>query len=431
MSPYNAIPRKKNLVVKQSETTYHDDQLKFQLEPPKKSGKSNKPVVIDAHEESSVNSDSKEQAKQFSKFKKKILHSIPRDVRVDFKQIGFVKWDGHYHCVLQLGPFDVCPGEVRDLWMKMYHEVSVWSLYVSFKVFLKFSFLYNPNPTFLLYRVQRLKKSCGKPFSRLVYWYGAELNQAFSLIGANKIIPYEEGIERRISEEELNRIRRKMRHQQKLTANEKLIRRNWKEAKADSLLSPEKRSEWLFDFKEDHEEESNHESSDDSSSESESDESSVNSEMNESLNKKGNIRHHSAKKSKDDSPSKDKIGETRIERAITASDDNLSTSDSASSKSSSKKKRKRDELKESSSIVSNVVKEQRQETDDTVDLRILLKPQSDEKMGGKNKSKLYDIIVQQNGETIAKSELCISDQDKSVATQLKSQNITFNLSFKL
>lgn len=130
MSPFNSIPRKKNLVMKRSETTYHTDneQLKFQLEPPpKKGGKSNNPVVIDAHEESSVNSDSKEQAKRFNEFKNKILHSIPRDVRADFKQIGFVKWDGHYHCVLQLGPFDVCPGEVRDLWMKMYHEVSVWS----------------------------------------------------------------------------------------------------------------------------------------------------------------------------------------------------------------------------------------------------------------------------------------------------------------
>lgn len=307
-----------------------------------------------------------------------------------------------------------------------------------------------------------MKKNCGKPFSRLVYWYGAELNQAFSLIGANKIIPYEEGIERSISEEELNRIRRKIRHQQKLTANEKLIRRNWKEAKADFLLSPEKRSEWLFDFKEDHEEESNDESGGYSSSESESGEISVNGEKNEILNKKGNMRNHSAKKSKEsdensinsekdgslnkkgnrlnhsnkksknDSLSKVKIGERDIKRSITASDDNFSTGEnSTSSKSSSRKKRKRDESKESSTIDRNVAKKQGQDSDDTVDLRILLKPQSDEKVGGKNKSKLYDIIVQQNGEMIAKSELCISDQDKSATTQLKSRNITFNLSFKL
>lgn len=65
------------------------------------------------------------QAIKFQKEKESILSSIPKEVTNDFRKIGFAKWDGQYQYVLQLGPYDVCPGPVRDLWMKMFSEVSL------------------------------------------------------------------------------------------------------------------------------------------------------------------------------------------------------------------------------------------------------------------------------------------------------------------
>jgi len=65
------------------------------------------------------------QAIKFQKEKESILSSIPKEVTNDFRQIGFAKWDGQYQYVLQLGPYDVCPGPVRELWMKMFSEVSL------------------------------------------------------------------------------------------------------------------------------------------------------------------------------------------------------------------------------------------------------------------------------------------------------------------
>lgn len=82
---------------------------------------------------SNVENTKKEQALKFQKEEDAILSSLPMEIKNDFKQIGFAKWDGQYQCVLQLGPYDVCPGEVRDLWMKMFKEVSEVVMPVGFK----------------------------------------------------------------------------------------------------------------------------------------------------------------------------------------------------------------------------------------------------------------------------------------------------------
>ena len=64
------------------------------------------------------------QAQRFEREKRRVLASLPKQVKDEFKEMGFVKWEGKSQCVLILGPYDVCPGEVRELWMKMYKEVS-------------------------------------------------------------------------------------------------------------------------------------------------------------------------------------------------------------------------------------------------------------------------------------------------------------------
>ena len=61
---------------------------------------------------------------RFEEGKKKILSSLPKEVTQDFRKVCFAKWNGQYQCVLQLSPYDIPPGAVREQWMRMYHEVS-------------------------------------------------------------------------------------------------------------------------------------------------------------------------------------------------------------------------------------------------------------------------------------------------------------------
>jgi hypothetical protein len=85
----------------------------------------------DSDNDDSDNDDNKKPKKlskegiAFEKEKERILSSLPAEVVSDFKQLGFTKWEGRYQCVLQLGPYHVSPGEVREKWMQMYNEVRI------------------------------------------------------------------------------------------------------------------------------------------------------------------------------------------------------------------------------------------------------------------------------------------------------------------
>jgi len=41
-----------------------------------------------------------------------------------FRNIGFCRWGKDWLPIIQLGPMDVEPGSVRDMWYDMYHAVS-------------------------------------------------------------------------------------------------------------------------------------------------------------------------------------------------------------------------------------------------------------------------------------------------------------------
>ena len=41
-----------------------------------------------------------------------------------FRNIGFCRWGKDWLPIIQLGPMDVEPGSVRDMWYDMYHSVS-------------------------------------------------------------------------------------------------------------------------------------------------------------------------------------------------------------------------------------------------------------------------------------------------------------------
>ena len=55
--------------------------------------------------------------------KQKVLDKIPSSIKNDFRQIGFTKWGKQILPVIQLSPFDVEPGSVRDQWTSMFKNV--------------------------------------------------------------------------------------------------------------------------------------------------------------------------------------------------------------------------------------------------------------------------------------------------------------------
>ncbi len=63
------------------------------------------------------------------------LDRIPKEIKSRFRECGFSKWGKEWLPVLELGPFDVEPGPVRDMWFEMFRNVSFhvrlgWKLYV-------------------------------------------------------------------------------------------------------------------------------------------------------------------------------------------------------------------------------------------------------------------------------------------------------------
>lgn len=56
--------------------------------------------------------------------KYKILNALPNEVKDEFLEVGFAKWNKVYLPVLFLGPFDLSPGFVRNKWMTFFEKVS-------------------------------------------------------------------------------------------------------------------------------------------------------------------------------------------------------------------------------------------------------------------------------------------------------------------
>ena len=259
-----------------------------------------------------------------------------------------------------------------------------------------------------------------------MYWYGADMHQAFSLLPKTKISPYDSGIKKgwNILPKKIDR---KIMNKKRLTGKEIFLMKNLKAAQSDSMLPPEERSSWLFDFKEDHEE---------SDDESVSDTSQDDSEEEDSDDDSGDLIKWYSKSQRD---------YKTLTRPMTASDDDSCTSDHLNLSKKNIKKRKRADLFHSppsqydvtnksdfdEQTKKNTNKRCEINTSDLVDIRILLKPMSEEITTENKRKKLYNLQVQRNGTVVTSSELQVSDTDESVTKQLKVQNVTLNLAFKL
>jgi hypothetical protein len=83
----------------------------------------------------------------FEEEKDHVLQQIPNDIVNDFRTCGFAKWNKEYLPCLQLGPYDVAPGLIRDQWMDMFENVSIVCIFVyhiiSLSVYFETSFSCN------------------------------------------------------------------------------------------------------------------------------------------------------------------------------------------------------------------------------------------------------------------------------------------------
>mmetsp|Transcript_26427 Transcript_26427/g.39072 ORF Transcript_26427/g.39072 Transcript_26427/m.39072 type:complete len:321 (-) Transcript_26427:1419-2381(-) len=125
---------------------------------------------------------------EFFAEKYKILNALSDEIKNDFLEVGFAKWNRSYLPVLFLGPYDLSPGHIRDKWMKYFDRAE-------------------GDPRKL------------KNLPRIIYWYGFPIQEAFSIMPRGDCLSCEEGTKRGFSYIPLP-IHRKLESGSKLTKME-------------------------------------------------------------------------------------------------------------------------------------------------------------------------------------------------------------------
>ncbi|KAL3784945.1 hypothetical protein ACHAW5_003625 [Stephanodiscus triporus] len=145
-----------------------------------------------------------------------ILGRIPPDIKSRFLEGGFAKWGGYWLPMLELGPFDVEPGLVRDMWFDEFRKT----------------------------------QENGRNMKRLVFWYGTKIDDphSFSFLPQSKIVHYEEGECMGYGKIPKN-VQQKIDKDSKLTKTEEQIRRGLIELKSDMKKDRNERVAWIMQWK--------------------------------------------------------------------------------------------------------------------------------------------------------------------------------------
>mmetsp|Transcript_2196 Transcript_2196/g.4627 ORF Transcript_2196/g.4627 Transcript_2196/m.4627 type:complete len:447 (-) Transcript_2196:437-1777(-) len=100
--------------------------------------------------------------KELEDEKNEIMGNVPHSIQSFWGEIGFAKWGKSYLPVLNLGPYQVPPGEARNSWMSMYQKMKE--------------------------KGRSLEK-----MSFLVYWYGEEKRESYySIVAHLSFIKYDD-----------------------------------------------------------------------------------------------------------------------------------------------------------------------------------------------------------------------------------------------
>ena len=126
--------RKKDKKKKRKKKRKHDEEDEAMLENDDASMESRQ---LTPREEKRLERRLKLAREMFEETRKEVIARIPQDVKDDFRQIGFSKWGKEYLPIMQVGPYDVGPGGVRDQWMVMFENVSLLHtlVYIKLKCF--------------------------------------------------------------------------------------------------------------------------------------------------------------------------------------------------------------------------------------------------------------------------------------------------------
>lgn len=126
--------RKKDKKKKRKKKRKHDEEDEAMLENDDASMESRQ---LTPREEKRLERRLKLAQEMFEETRKEVIARIPQDVKDDFRQIGFSKWGKEYLPIMQVGPYDVGPGGVRDQWMVMFENVSLLHtlVYIKLKCF--------------------------------------------------------------------------------------------------------------------------------------------------------------------------------------------------------------------------------------------------------------------------------------------------------
>jgi len=180
--------------------------------------------------EMNINSMSRQEAKeQFEREKEEILSDVPEETKARFRQCGFATWGKVVYPMIELGPYDVPPGPLRDQWFSMFDNCL----------------------------------QSKRAMTRLIYWYGAEsLEEAYSFYQPSKIVDYEKGVEKG-KDKVPSSIKKKLDNGKKLSKSEKQIVEGLEQISGDAKLEASERVSWLPSWKEDWEEDDSEEEEED------------------------------------------------------------------------------------------------------------------------------------------------------------------------
>jgi len=173
---------------------------------------------------SAFNGMSREEAREmFVRERDETLSQVPKDVKDRFRGCGFATWGKVVYPIIELGPYDVPPGDLRDQWFAMF---------------------------------ENCQKS-QRAMTRLIYWYGTEnLEEGYSFYQANKIMSYEKG-SKKGSDKVPPGIQKKLDSNKKLTKTDKQIVKGLEQIVEDAQLEPSERVAWLPEWEEDWEDDDN------------------------------------------------------------------------------------------------------------------------------------------------------------------------------
>jgi len=274
-----------------------------------------------------------------------------------------------------------------------------------------------------------------KPLHRLVYWYGAAVDKAFSFIPSNKIVSYENGVKRGLHVLPLI-IQKKMDTKRKLNGTEENLMKGLLEMADDVELPPKDRSLWLQNKAQDDDEESSGEESSDREVGSSFVNISDHSDDEETGRVVSSKQLHCDSDSDLVSPAKySSLGRVskKFPDVIACDDSFINNATSLKPESidddNGKQPRKRrkimnDEVEESSVESKKIIQE-----DCGFDFRISLHPKASTNT---HREKSYTLLVCREDEVLMEEEIRMDDiNDGSVKKQVQYNNIELNLTFNL